>query len=284
MIIAAAMTVASALSAIACTESHTPAEQTATFAAGNATPLAQGTEVVAEPTPIAGLTDTGYKAPDGSPLYEECVGNDPISGARLQLPPLYPTALPPTTPINTPSPQASRPSAPTPIPAEIPTFDFDAVAPADPSTWTSASSPCYGLFASAPPSWQGQANNFTSLGYQQGTGATFYAPSEGLKIQLTYTNSTSDRVASSRHPGADPSFGNGSFLLIRDRDIAIDGAPGILVYTSDRGFGAPYVNLIYVVSPKPNWFLFISASFSQPYSEQAFREVKAFVETLRVAK
>lgn len=264
-------------------QSVVAATATPTSEVGTATVTAQAT-AAATATPPAGLTDTGYKAPDGSPLYAECVGSDPISGAKLQLPPVYPTALPPTTPINTPPPQPSRFSASTPSSAEIPNFDFDAVTPAGSSTWPRAGNPCFGLSVSAPPSWQGQPNNFRSSGYQEGTGATFISPEEGLKLQLTYSHTKSDSIANQRHPGTDPSFGNGSFLLIRDRDIAIDSAPGILVYTSERGFGRPYVHLAYVVSPKPNWYLSISAFFSQPYNEQSLREVKAFVNAMKIAK
>ena len=174
-----------------------------------------------------------------------------------------------------------------PSASQLPPFAFRDVAPAAaaPATLTLHQSPCFGLTLSAPTRWVVDADSFGPFGYQDSTGATFYDEQIGLKLNLTYTYLPQvDAVEGSRHPGDALSFGNGSYLVIKDEAVTVAGGNGIMSLTSETGFGEPNMHLGYVVRIKPAWYLHISAFFQRPYSEQAFAEVKALVASIAIAK
>ena len=269
-------TVSSMLLAVGCGTGEV--RQTSTDATGVAsTPISeQSTTPFPSPSPIPGLTDTGYLAVDGSPLYAECIGIDPLTGTTFPLPPTYPT---PTD--STPEPAPTSPVQPeiTPDPADLPSFEFDAVPPADSAGWIETQSECFGLSALIPTSWEIAPGSFEAGWYQQATGATFTAP--GLEVSLSYRYLPHyDAAAPIDTPGQ--SFGNAGYLLIKNRPVDLLSGSGYMNLIYDAIPAVPYLQLTYAVEVKPDWYLHLTAAFTQPYNEERFAEVKAFADKVQV--
>lgn len=256
-------------------QSIVAATTTPTALAGSATTtdLATTTATATQP----GLTDTGYKAPDGSALYKECVGNNPVTGAKFPLPPDYPT--PSASPAFAPTSSTTAPAVARPPDSDLPVFDLSTLRPTDSSQWSRQSTPCVGgLSFGVPPSWS-VSHNLVVGGYQQAASAMFVSTDGSVKVDLTYDYSPLDLLAHTK--GANYS-GNGSYSLERNVDVTVSGATGVLNVSSDIvGSRDRYVTVNYLINPRPDWFLSIAAFVKKPFSEQQFADLLGFVSSIR---
>lgn len=251
---------------------------TATPKAGAVLATATSQTITPAPaTPPSGLTDTGYKAPDGSPLYAECVGTNPVTGQKFQLPPTYPSPAP-HAPL--PSPAASQNTEPRPPDASLPAFDVLTVPPSDSTAWPRVSTPCLGgLSFATPPDWVA-IDGFAVGSYQQSAGAEYQSPDRAVKVDITYRYSTDDSIARFRNRQA----GNGTYLLASNVPVSVGGVQGLVDISSEAAESPQrYVAVAYLVSPRPNWYLSYVGFFSQPFGQASVADFLAVVNGTRFA-
>lgn len=191
---------------------------TQTAPAGTATaPPATATSVASTASPVPDLTDTGYNAPDGSPLYAECVGTNPVTGQPLPLPPQYPTPAP-FSPL--PSPPSNPNPNPRPPDADLPQFDALAVTPSDSGGWARVSTPCLGgLSFAVPPHWSA-IDKFAVGQYQTDSGGQFTSSDTKVKVDMSYSYDRDDTFTRFRNRNA----GNGSYFLVWNAPASAAGA------------------------------------------------------------
>jgi hypothetical protein len=222
------------------------------------------------------LTDTGYKAIDGSPLYAECVGINPSTGAPLPLPPDYPT----------PGPLAPTKSSPTedqgapPPAADIPAFDVASVAPSDTKGWATERTSCLGGWSFAvPPGWIA-LYPLSAGGYGGGGGAMYHTANNSVKVDINFSYNRDDTMTRFRNG----SGGNGTYFIAKNLPVSIGGAPGLLDVSRDLVESPkPYVVVAYLLNPRPNWYLSYVGFFHQPYNQQSFADFIAMVNSTRFA-
>jgi hypothetical protein len=246
-----------------------------------------GTPAAGTPTPSIALTDTGYKASDGSPLYKECIGLDPLALARgtprsaAPTLPLPPPTLPTQAPggfLPLPSPPADPNPNPRPPAQDLPAFDVVGVQASDPAGWTRVSTPCLGGLSMAIPTAWTALDDFAVGGYQQGAGAIFRSTNGLVKVDMTYRYTLDDLFTRRRNSSA----GNGSYYLARNAPTTVGGASGTMDISSEIVLSTRrYVVVSYLISPRPNWFLGYVGFFYQPYNDAAFADFYGMVNSTR---
>jgi len=246
--------------------------------AGAPTAVVTGTPAdTATPAPLSGtpepaaLTDTGYKALDGRPLYAECIQ------AGAPMPPQIPTPAATQIPLPTIDPSADpNEGKPAPAPDELPTFDPRTIAPADTTGWLIRESTCYGYAFAYPPDWK-LTTPFTNAGYQQGENATITNPSRTASIEIAVYYTPVDylaRAAGQRFSGSDKEY------LLATTEVSKAGRRGIEVYYLERTSLGVAIHLDYLYSVRPDWFLAMTLSFGQQNNQAAVAQLRAIIDSL----
>jgi hypothetical protein len=221
---------------------------------------------------IPGLTDTGYKAPDGTPLYKECVG------PGMALPPVYPTPVA-TVPVPSPLPATTRVGTP-PASSALPSVDPLAVAPPDSSSWPTATSACLGLTFRYPTDLT-TYEPLTVEGYQQEGGESYGTADRHFVIELHMVYSTADELGLVRGS----QLASGEYRVLSDAPADVGGAPGVVTYgTEPNGEFATEVSIGYTVSPRANWYLQVIGFFAAPYDTAQFATFNALVSSVSFAR
>ena len=253
-----------AFAALACGQPLTTAEQTQTAQAVGGTPgasvaadtatavTATGTPTAAT-TPIAGLTDTGYKAPDGSPLYAECIQAQP----PLPLPPQYPV---PSGPITYPPIPSVLNPGPTPAPSDLPPFDPTSLITAPTAGWTTYASKCFGFSVTYPADWV-LVSPFGPAGYQQGEDGVIASPDRSAKVEVHLRISDADELKLAMAAGGRPDV----FILDGPTATTFKGRPAVVHYAYLAEPPAASV-LVYTVGLGGSRYLTLSTRFISPYN------------------
>ncbi len=245
-----------------------------------ATPTVPSAGPAASPvaTPGSGLTDTGYKTPDGSPLHKECVGTNPATGAPLPLPPVYPT---PGAFAPLPSPPANPNPEPRPDAAQLPAFDPLTVPASDASAWSRISTACAGGLSFALPPTLAPVDPYSFGQYESVSGGIYATSSYAVKIDVSYSYSGSDD-ALARFRNSAP--GNGTYLLARNQPISVGGVQGLVDVSSEIvGAKARYLVIAVLVNPKPAWYFGVDAFIQPPFTQSAVADVLATLKSVRFA-
>ena len=251
------------------TTTGTPTRQVPPAAtAGSVSPVASGAIATAAATRTPALTDTGYTAPDGSPLYKECVA------AGLALPAVYPTPAA-TEPVPSPiSPSVHGDTAPPP--SAVPAFDPMRVAPAATTAWHRVFSPCMRLTFRYPPSF-GVITPLSVHGYQQRAAGSYGTADRHVIVELLMSYTTEDAIGLVRASPLAP----GEYRFVNDEPATVGGAPGYVTYmTEPHAQFAQEVAISYIVSPRPHWYLQVIGVFAAPYSKPSFADFNAVVSSI----
>jgi len=241
--------------------------------AGTSPTVAPTASAASTPTPAAGLTDTGYKALDGSPLYAECMQ------PGLPLPPTYPTPSgPPATPVvPSPYPSGALNERTPPSAGEMPSFDLRTVQPAVRSGWSAIESKCYGYSMEIPPGWTGARE--LPIGYQQGETTTAGVNGQ-VSLHLQYVYSDADLLTPEERS-------QGTFdVYLFDPPLrtAFDAHDAVEQYVFDafplEGSKASAVELKYTVRVSAHWWASIIATLYEPYDPQQAAELRAVLDSM----
>jgi hypothetical protein len=234
------------------------------------TPVPTLSEAAAAPvTPIPGLTDTGFTAPDGRPLYKECIQE----GAPL--PPEIPT--PSSTQIVDPSPTPGDPNAGKSSPSsdQLPPLDPRLATPSDASSWILYQSKCYGYSLKLPTGWKFDDPPFIQSGYQQGETGAMVSGDGRARISLSVFYTPIDMTPSLApiSPGPD--------IYVLSDPVAVErsGRIGRETYAYVTGtLSGVWLNQFYKL--RDDWYLGITAFVEEPYSEQSIADVRAVLDSL----
>lgn len=238
------------------------AETPTVSSAETATPTPEPLPGTPEP---ATLTDTGYTAPDGRPLYAECMQ----PGAPL--PPEFPEAIGTVAPEPTPDPSIDpNVGKATPSPSDLPPFDPRTIAPADTTGWVVRRSACYGYSLAIPPGWEGQ---FSQAGYQQGEGATLFSPNRLAKVDVTVNYTPVDQFTGTFS-------GQPNEYLLERLQITRDGRLGFVLYVHESG-GLANVRLTYFYQYSPDHYVGLGVTLFAPYDANLASQARALAESLR---
>jgi hypothetical protein len=230
-----------------------------------------------------GLTDTGFVALDGRPLYEECIAEG------LPLPPDLPTPQATAEPLPTADPLEDPNAGRTPAAQdELPPFDLRTVTPADTTGWILHESKCYGYSILLPPSWTGSVSSvdpqpqepgsyaFAQSGYQVGESVTLRPPGEltaKADVSIYYAPGNADLRG--RRIVLDENF-----YLIDAEETLIDGRPARVTYSLVRGGPLEGVHLLMSVAANDDWRFAISVYLTEPYDPRTASETAAILGSM----
>jgi len=229
------------------------------------------TPSVPDPTPtrIPGLTDTGYLAVDGGPLYAECMA----PGAPL--PPQIPTPLATQEPLPTPDPSLDPNADRTPPTGdEVPPFDFTTLTPADSSTWPVYESACYGYSLRIPPGWE--VDPWRQAGYGQGEYTTLRVPGSRDKIEIAAYYTPVDQLQIT------PAFGlaEDEYLLSGPTILSQRGLQGVESIVHGSRQPSAGIAALYTFRLRDDWYLALAARLTSPYDVQAAEDARSLVTSL----
>lgn len=239
-------------------------------------------------TPIPGLTDTGFTAPDGRPLYKECIQE----GAPL--PPEIPTPIAAPEPIPTEDPARDHNQDKIPPSVdELPPVDIRTTGPADTTGWMLYESKCYGFSMLVPPHWRlgtstltgGEGPEirdnppFVNAGYQQGATAVMWAPRKVAKVEVSIEYVPGGADLRNKRIVLDQI----EYLIERNDEAALGGKPARLTSVFLRGGPLPGVRLQLTAEAAPSWRFGISAYLPEPYDALATAELAAILGSIEFA-
>lgn len=258
--------------AVACGNPDATPGPTQSVAAESPAPAPIPSASAQPPTPLATgspttLTDTGYLAPDGSPLFAECVSTG------LPLPPPTPVPL-----VASPVPSVSpgEHGVETPSPDNIPASDPLDGPPSDRSGWTSNESACVRVGFEIPPAYS-VFEPLTIHGYQQEASASIGTPDRRTVFEVHFFYSPADIVAEVVGSPIAP----GEYRFYGARPVTIGGTSGFARYaTEPNGYYHPEVSVIVVASPRPNWFIEIVGLFAAPYDPHSFEDFRGLIDSV----
>jgi len=222
-------------------------------------------------TPVEGLTPTEYTAPDGRPLYYECIQKG------LPLPPEIPT---PTGFLASPTPAEPgfdpNQGKEAPGPEESGTADLHDRAASDSTGWEQYESRCYGYSLLIGPGWEW--TGFVNSGYQQGEVATVQSPDRTIKVDISAVHSPYvDFVTQKEQLGG---LQDNEYMLRAAQPIEANGMTGLEHRVVATTGTEPSIHSGVVYRLREDWFLSFSIFAKSPYSDQYLADLRAMIESV----